>query len=805
MSIDPLSGGFVAGYAVLLVLWTFTLIVSAMRMRATRTTHEAISRLYLVLLVGSIAAILACGNNLSRVVANFSASGAARIEPAKLVGSMMLPYCANAVALIAALCYAVRGWLPRIEREEDGQLRVKQELENMVSSRTAELKATIDALEEDRQKREAVERQLRAEHAKLEAIMQTSAGAIMVVNSEGRIVFANAQAEKVLGVTVSEATRRTYDAEEWRSADLEGRPVADQDMPFRRVLEAGEPVYNMQVSIGWPDGSRRILEVNGAPLPDNGDGGGVVFLVTDITQRVHDEEVLRNSEKRFRHMVEDLPMGAVFVEGDHIRPNRAAEEITGYTRDELTTIDQWFWALYRTGSADARAKYGAFQDAGFIEVCTGTIIRKDGAERVIECGGYKSGNAIVWLLHDVTEKHQSKAERHRFQSHLLATQSLENLAVMALGVANDCNNILTGILGTADLARHELAQRDVARPYIEEIAAGAERAADLCTMMMAYTGGVQLHSDSADINAAVQEMMRFTRGVDVDASTTPVTFDLDNSAPAVRADGAQIRKVLVAVLRNAAEAIKETNGSITISTKSIRIGESLTGDARAYDGLSPGEYVCVSIKDTGRGMNPNTLAKAFDPLFTTKPNARGLGLTYSLGIARASSGNIRIDSKEGQGTTVSLYLPAAYASTISEVEPVKSDVIWHGTGTILVVDDEENVRAVTKRMLERLGFDVLLAREAREALTFVEERKDIAAVILDLSMPDMDGRRALVELRRVCPGVPVLIASGYDMKLVTKRFPEGDAAGFIQKPFSLTSLSTHLRMTLAAPAGPRPS
>ncbi len=801
MTFDPLSGGFVAGYFVLVVLWTFTLVVSAARMRATRTLHESVSRLYLVLLVGSIAAILACANDVSRLVLNFSATGAARIEPAKLVGSMMLPYLANAVALIAALCFAVRGWLPRIEREEKGQMQVKQDLEDIVTSRTVELKASIDALEDDRRKRERVEAELRTKHAMLDAIMQTSVGAIVVVNPEGRIVFANAQAERVLGVPVRDAIGRLHDAKEWQVADLSGHAISDLNMPFRRVMDFGEPIQGIQVSIGWPDGSRRIIEVNGAPLPaENGAASGAVFLVTDISQRIHDEDILRNSEKRFRYMVEDLPMGAVFVDGDRIRLNRAAEDITGYAREELTTIDQWFWALYGTHSADAREKYESFRDAGFVDVCTTTITRKDSVDRVIDCGGYKSGNAIVWLLHDVTEQHKSQAERHRFQSHLIATQSLEQLAVMALGVANDCNNILTGILGTADLARHELSTSDDARPYIEDIAAGAERAADLCTMMMAYTGGAHLQQDSVDINAAIQDMVRFTQATDEEASSEAVRYELDESIPSARADAAQIRKVLVAVLRNAAEAVRESGGRVTVSTKSVRISESLAGDTSEAAGLLPGEYVCVTVTDTGQGMDKSTLERAFEPLFTTKPNARGLGLTYALGIVRASSGNMLIKSEKGRGTTVTLYLPAVFASTIAEEEPVDSGAIWHGTGTVLVVDDEQNVRAVTKRMLQRLGFEALLASDAREAMALIEDRKDISAVILDLSMPDMDGRRMLIEIRRTCPGMPVLIASGYDMKIVAKRFPEGDVAGFVQKPFSLTALSAHLRNVLAAPA-----
>ena len=799
MTIDPVVGLALFAYGVVMVVWAYTMTVAFVRMRATRVSSPLVSRLYLVLVAGSICAIAACTNDLSRLALSTGAFGGTVVDPRQLVASMLLPYFANAGALAFAVWLAVKGWLPQIELDAQYQRERQQALEELVSRRTEELRETIEELEKDQRDRERIELELRAEHAMLDAIMKTNVGAICVMNGDGRIVFANDSAQGALGVATDELTKRSYNSPEWEPRDEDGNPLPEEDYPFVRVKLAGEPIRNMHVTIANEDGSRRVLDINGAPLfNEDGAFSGVVFLVADITKRMADEQVLRDSEQRFRLMVEDLPSGAVFVEGDRIYLNRAAEHITGYSRAELTSVDQWFWALYGGASDEARTKYEAIRDAGFVEVCIGSIRRKDGEARVIECDGYKSNHATVWLLHDVSERYHSNEVRLRSEAQLVQTQSLANLAIMAEGVAHDCNNILTGILGTAGLAQHELSADDGARPYIADIARGAERAADLCTMMMAYAGDAEPKLEAVDANAAIHEMVRFMQGPEGHAPGVSIQYALDDSIGMIRADRAQFRKVLLALLKNAAEAIGTGGGTITVSSETVRIREPLAADTYVSKGLSSGEYVRISVRDTGCGMDAATLGKAFDPFFTTKPNARGLGLTYSFGVLRASSGNISLESEEAAGTTATVYLPAANAATLGGTAPMEPERLWHGSGTILVVDDELNVRTITKRMLERLGFDVVLACDGYEAIKEVERRRDFAAVILDLTMPNLDGGAAFEEIRRNCPRLPVLIASGYDVKKVTARFPSGGVASFLQKPYPMHVLSTQLRDALAA-------
>ncbi|MBM3289887.1 MAG: PAS domain S-box protein [Candidatus Hydrogenedentes bacterium] len=732
-------------------------------------------------------------NDISRLLFATGSFGGTPHDPWPLVISMIAPFCANAFILVIALVFAVRGWFRDLEREDLEQKQRRRKLEALVDERTVELARTAERLAADVREREQIETTLRAEHAMLEAIMQTSVGAICVVNADGQIVFANSVAQSVLGVSADETTSRRYNSAEWQHTDLDGRPLPEDQQPFRRVMQSREPIHNMRHAIASPDGTTRILEINGAPLfGADGAVSGVVFLVNDITRRMADEEIVRDSEKRFRIMVEGLPSGAVFVDGDRIYMNFAAERITGYSRTELSTVDQWFWALYGERSAEARAQYERIRDAGFAEVCIGTVRRKDGAVRVIDCNGYRSDSATIWLLRDITDLARADEDRRRFESHLFKTHPLEDLSVIAEGIAHDCNDILTGILGAAELAQREATAENASRAYIDEIARGAERAAELCAMLAALSSHEDHEPGPVDINAAVADMVRFMRGPEGKTGRVTFEFDLDAQMPVLCADASQVRAVVLALLKNAVEAIAGGAGTVRVSTGTY--GAVNTHDA---SGLPAGEYACVHISDTGRGMTDGERAKAFEPFFTTKPGAHGLGLTHAIGIVRSLGGNVAIESDVGKGTTATVYLPVSLAQqTATKPGATPSGELWFGSGTILVVDDEQNVRSVTKRMLEKLGFEVVLASSGAEAVQQVERRRDLAAVILDLAMPNMDGGATFEEIRRSQPRLPVLIATGFDTKKVTGRFPRGAVSGFLQKPYPMRVLSEHLRDAL---------
>jgi two-component system, cell cycle sensor histidine kinase and response regulator CckA len=266
--------------------------------------------------------------------------------------------------------------------------------------------------------------------------------------------------------------------------------------------------------------------------------------------------------------------------------------------------------------------------------------------------------------------------------------------------------------------------------------------------------------------------------------------------PPVEADATQMRQVIMNLVINASEAIGNRSGVISISTGAMDCDRAYLTSVLLNDPLSDGLYVYVEIADTGAGMDEATRARMFEPFFTTKFTGRGLGLAAVLGIVRGHRGAIKVYSEKGQGTTFKILLPAALG-VAEEVERSPGPPLVRGQGTILFVDDEETVRALGKRALEKLGYGVLLATNGREALDLFEaHRQEIAAVILDLTMPHMDGEETFRELRRIDAGVRVVLSSGYNEQDVTQRFVGKGLAGFIQKPYPITTLSETLRAVL---------
>lgn len=398
-------------------------------------------------------------------------------------------------------------------------------------------------------------------------------------------------------------------------------------------------------------------------------------------------------------------------------------------------------------------------------------------------------------IQDITDRKRSEEERYKLEQQMQHAQKLESLGVLAGGIAHDFNNILMSILGHAELAMMRMSPASPARNNLSSIEQAAHRAADLSRQMLAYSGKGRFVLENIDLGELVTEMMHM---LEVSISKCVVLrLNLAAGLPPVQIDATQVRQVLMNLVINASEAIGEKSGVISISTGAMQCDRSYLSSAWLDEGYAEGLYVYVEVADTGCGMDRDTISKIFDPFFTTKFTGRGLGMAAVLGIIRGHRGAIKIYSEPGRGTTFKILLPASSASA-QPLGPVRDEACyWHGQGTILLVDDEETIRALGEEMLTMLGFSVLTADNGRRALqVFSERQNDISAVLLDLTMPHMDGEETFRELRRLKPDVRVVISSGYNEQEVCQRFLGKGLAGFIQKPFKISTLSCALKVAL---------
>ena len=430
------------------------------------------------------------------------------------------------------------------------------------------------------------------------------------------------------------------------------------------------------------------------------------------------------------------------------------------------------------------------------------VVRPDGATRWLVARGAVLRDAegqplrMLGTVMDVTSQHLADEERKQIERKLQESQKLESLGVLAGGIAHDFNNLLTGILGNASFARMDIPANSPAQPSLEQVELAAQRAAELCKQMLAYSGKGRFIVQQLDLSAVVRETADLLQ---VSASKNAVVkYALAADLPAISADATQIRQIIMNLVINASEAIGEKSGLIGIATGIMHADRTYLSEAYMSPNIPEGDFVYLEISDNGSGMDAATRAKIFEPFFTTKFTGRGLGLAAVLGIVRGHHGALKVYSEPGKGTTFKLLLPAAKGPPDLPPEKPATVSTFRGSGTLLIVDDEDTVRITTSRMLERIGFDVLLARDGLEALElFHREGPKITGVLLDLTMPNLDGNATFTELRRLDPDVRVLLMSGFNEQDAVHRFAGKGLAGFIQKPFKTETLYEKLQAIFA--------
>ena len=407
-----------------------------------------------------------------------------------------------------------------------------------------------------------------------------------------------------------------------------------------------------------------------------------------------------------------------------------------------------------------------------------------------------SAYALCTVATDITEVKQAEADRRRFTDQLQYTQKLESLGVLAGGIAHDFNNLLTAILGHADLLLADVPAGLASTEDVDLIIQAARRASQLTSQMLAYSGRARLAVELVNPNDLITQMSQLLR-----VSTSKkveLRYALAAGLPSLEGDPVQIQQVVMNLVSNASEAIGDRAGTITVVTARLALEAGGLSVERSNEALPAGDYISLSVSDTGSGMDEGTLARIFDPFFTTKFTGRGLGLAAVQGIVHGHRGGLCVQSSPGAGTTVRVLFPCAALAP----EPGKDAGPAPGSdgeqlyGAILVIDDEEGVRRVAGRTLERAGFRVLLAEGGSRGLElFRAQAGDIDAVILDLTMPDMNGHQVLQALRILDPAVRVILSSGFS-ELDLDASGEPGTGAFLQKPYLAAELLGKVREVL---------
>ena len=538
-------------------------------------------------------------------------------------------------------------------------------------------------------------------------------------------------------------------------------------------------------------------------------------LQLEIDERKQAEETLRESEKKYRDLFENVSDGICFLdaEGNYTDINKAVESLTGYPKEELLNMNAKDFVHPEDQEKSATYFNKLFGD-GYYQRHEGRMINKKGEIRHIEV----CSNAIIEdnevigfrdIIRDITE-------RKHLEAQLLETQKMEAIATLAGGIAHEFNNTLVGITGNIDLLQMDLPDEENISKYAEPMKASALHMAHLTDQLLAYARGGKYQPKNILLSDFVEETLPLIKQT-IDPSIRLET-DLPHDIFNVEADLTQMQMVLSAVLNNASEAI-EDKGRIRITTREEEIDEEFV---KTSPGLKLGPYVCLTVEDDGKGMHEEIRSRIFDPFFTTKFQGRGLGMAAVHGIVTNHDGWTSVDSELGKGTVVRIYLPAiasarppsaltqanagraqarraglpAVKVQVKEEEKPKIEPA-KGTGTILVIEDEDVVIDVILAMLKRLGYRILLAKTGKKAVNIAKTFDgDIDLAILDIVLPDLAGKEVYRHIMEARPNLKVIVCSGYAIDGPPQEILDEGAQDFIQKPFFYATLSEKLKEVL---------
>jgi PAS domain S-box-containing protein len=539
------------------------------------------------------------------------------------------------------------------------------------------------------------------------------------------------------------------------------------------------------------------------PIIREGKSSLLAGFTINITDRKQAEEALRLNESYYRSIFDNSLVGVAVSDKDYLFTdvNDAYCNLLGYSKEELIGIKRISDVSFPEDAEKSIEMIRKLQNKELTEyTLEKRYVSKSG--EIIPAMLFVKGNysqdgrfeGSTGSVLDLTEHLNTEREKHVLEQQLLQAQKLESLGVLAGGIAHDFNNILAVIIGNCYLAKMNFGN---AGKHIPDIEKAAERAAELCRQMLAYAGKTDFVLKNFNLGITVDDMVIMLRSTI--NQNVKISLSIPDVVPVISGDESQIRQIIMNLIINASEAIGDVQGNVIVSVamESITI-ESAKKDCQG-SGIAPGCYVCLEVSDDGCGMDTETKNRIFEPFFTTKFTGRGLGMSAVLGIIKAHHGALDMESEKGLGTTFKVYLPIQKNNRSDEQLPQQSSESesWRGSGTILLVEDEETIVSVAQAILEKLGFSVIIASNGVEALKQYQDNVSvITLVITDIGMPIMDGYEFISRLKALNPGVRIIISSGFGDSVITSRIPTEEIVGLISKPYNIIQMCEVLKFAV---------
>ncbi|MFC1553600.1 PAS domain S-box protein [candidate division KSB1 bacterium] len=563
-----------------------------------------------------------------------------------------------------------------------------------------------------------------------------------------------------------------------------------------QVIKGERKEISKEYSLIKADGSTVRAIIYSTPVFRNKQPVGLRGILVDIEDRIRTEEALEQSEEKFRLSFKTNPdaISISKMDGIFIEINEGFTSLTGYTEEDVigkSSIDLNIWDRKQ----DRELLVNKLKYAGKISNFETVFLNKSGEKRICIMSSsiinINDEPHLLSITKDITESKKALEEKHRLERQFHQAQKMESIGRLAGGIAHDFNNILTSIMGYSELLKMKFSDEGTIEGQAASvILKGTERAAHLTKQLLGFARSGKFEQKPLNLNNIIQDTLKVAEKIFEKKIILKEDYqkDLNN----IIGDSNQLDQVLTNLFINAKDAMPD-GGELFIKTENILINESYE---EYYSEMINGDYIKILVKDTGTGISKDNMDHIFEPFYTTKEKGKGtgLGLASVYGIVKNHAGYIYCQSVPGKGTEFSLYFPITDKKSKTEISAVE---LKEGNETILIVDDEENVRNLGRDILTNLGYNIITAEDGYEAIRIFKDKfKTIDLVILDMIMPKLDGKDTFRELKKIDQDVAVVLSSGYSKKDQSEEIINSGIKGFLQKPFRIHEISEMINKSL---------